>query len=82
MQLYDLHAKLYEGLPEGTVINVCELSNDDARIVSTNLVEVARALGHTGEYLEAAQEGDAWYINNALKARFQALIAEHGVEEP
>jgi hypothetical protein len=81
MQLYDLHAKLYEGMPEGTIINVCELSNDDARLVSANLTEVAQVLGHTGEKMEAAQEGDTWHINADLTSRFQALIAGHGVEE-
>jgi hypothetical protein len=82
MQLYDLHAMLYGGLPEGTIINVCELSDDDARLVSSNIVKVAQALGHTGEKLEAAQEGDVWYINADLSGRFQALIAEYGVEQP
>lgn len=81
MKLYDLHAKLYDGMPEGTIINVCELSNDDARLASDNVVAVAQALGHTGEYLEAAQQGDTYYINNALTSRFQSLIAEHGIDE-
>ncbi len=82
MQLYDIHAKLYDGLPDGAIINVCELSTDDARIVSDNLVEVARALGHTELALEAAINGDAYYIDRELSARFRALIAEHGVEQP
>ena len=69
-------------MPEGTIINVCELSNDDARLVSTNQVEVAQALGHNGEQMEAAREGDTWYINADLTSRFQALIAEYGVGQP
>lgn len=81
MQLYDLHSRLYEGMPEGTIINICELSNDDARLVSANTIEVAQALGHTGEYLEAAREGDTYYVNNALTSRFQALIAKYGVDD-
>lgn len=81
MQLQELHAKLYDGMPGGTIINICELSTDDARLVSANVVEVAQALGHTGEYLEAAQEGDLWYVNSALTSRFQALITEYGIEE-
>lgn len=81
MQIYDLHAKLYDGMPEGTVIYVAETSGDDARLMSDNTAEVAQALGHTGEELEAAQEGDTWYINAELTARFQALIAEHGIDD-
>jgi len=81
MQLQDLHAKLYDGMPEGTIINICELSTDDARLVSKNTVGVAQALGHTGEYLEAAREGDTYYINNALTSKFQSLIAEYGVDD-
>jgi hypothetical protein len=82
MKLYDIHAKLYEGMPEGTIINICDLSDNDARLVSDNAGAVARALGHTGEQLEAAQSGDAWYIDADLTRRFQSLIAEHGVEQP
>ena len=82
MQLYDLHALLYNDLPEGTIINVCELSTDDARLVSANLIEVARALGHTELALEAANDGDAYFIDRELSARFRALIAEYGVETP
>lgn len=81
MQLYDLHAKLYDGLPDGTIINICELSSDDARLVSDNAEAVARALGHEGDKLEAAQEGDTWYINADLTHRFQALIVEYGVDD-
>lgn len=82
MQLYDIHAKLYEGLPEGTIIHICEPGPEDARIVSDNLAEVAQALGLSGEELEAAQEGDHWRIDRMLSFRFQMLIAEYGVEEP
>lgn len=79
--LYELHAELYEGMPEGTVINVCEMSSDDARLVSENILEVAQALGHTHHRLEAAQEGDTHYINQDLTARFQVLLATYEIEE-
>lgn len=82
MHLYDIHARLYAGLPEGTIINICELSDDDARLVSDNAVQVAQALGHTGDKLTAAQEGDTWHIDAELTRRFRAMIAEFGVEQP
>jgi len=81
MQIHELHAMLYDNMPEGTIINVCELSSDDARLVSDNAALVARALGHTGERLEAALEDDVGYINDDLTARFRALIAEYGEGE-
>lgn len=80
MQLHELHAKLYNGMPEGTVINICELAENDARLVSNNALAVAQALNLDGAALEAAAEGDAWYVNQKLSERFQALIAEYGVE--
>lgn len=81
MQLHDIHSKLYEEMPEGTIINVCERSTDDARLVSDNTVEVAVALGHDGEKLEAAQEGDTHHIDIELTRRFQALLTKYGAEE-
>ena len=76
MQLHELHAKLYNGMPEGTVINICELAENDARLVSNNVLAVAQALNLDSAALEAAAEGDAWYVNQKLSERFQALIAE------
>lgn len=81
MKLEDIHATLYGGMPEGTIINICEMSDDEARLVSDNSAAVAQALGHTGDALEAAHDGDTWYINEALTAHFQSLLAEHGVSE-
>jgi len=80
MQLHELHTKLYNGMPEGTVINICELAENDARLVSNNVLAVAQALNLDSAALEAAAENDAWYVNQELSKRFQALIAEYGVE--
>lgn len=80
MQLHELHTKLYDGMPEGTVINICELAENDARLVSNNVLAVAQALNLDSAALEAAAENDAWYVNQELSKRFQALIAEYGVE--
>ena len=80
MQLHELHTKLYDGIPEGTVINICELAENDARLVSNNVLAVAQALNLDSAALDAAAEGDAWYVNQELSKRFQALIAEYGVE--
>ena len=80
MQLHELHTKLYDGMPEGTVINICELAENDARLVSNNVLAVAQAHNLDSVALEAAAEGDAWYVNQELSKRFQALIAEYGVE--
>ena len=74
MQLHELHTKLYDGMPEGTVINICELAENDARLVSNNVLAVAQALNLDSAALEAAAEGDAWYVNQELSKRFQALI--------
>lgn len=67
-------------MPEGTVINICELAENDARLVSNNVLAVAQALNLDSAALEAAAENDAWYVNQELSKRFQALIAEYGVE--
>ena len=71
------HAALYADLyaefpmfPRNAVINVCELSTDDARLVSGDVAAVAAVLG------VSAEDGDTWNIDAMLTARFRALLAE------
>lgn len=79
LPLHELHAKLYDTMPVDTEIHVWGLN--DVQLVSKNLVEVAQALGHTGGALEAAQEGDAWYINRDLVKQLETLVDEFGITD-